>query len=134
MKLKRLSFFLLAIGLVYFYLNNETSWMLSKTTIHVNQKYLKTGRVNAGDSLEFNFYITNTGNAPLTITNVEPDCHCLSTYYKNKAINSGDSIKIRIVYVNPLDGWFRKSALVFGNFENSPVELVAEGIVDKVYN
>lgn len=54
------------------------------------------GEVWFGDNLQHTFVIKNTGNAPLEILNVRPDCGCTLTGAYDKVIEPGEEGKIPV--------------------------------------
>lgn len=76
------------------------------------------------------FSFTNTGEAPLVITNASADCGCTSPTYTLEAINPGEQGEVRVSY-NPegRPGSFIKKIRVYSNAGEYPKELVIKGNV-----
>lgn len=77
------------------------------------------------------FEFTNTGNAPLIITNVQSTCGCTVPSKPKEPIMPGKSDKIEIKY-NMATGPIRKSITVESNavnYENGAVHLKIKGEV-----
>lgn len=57
---------------------------------------MKFDNIKEGKTLEFYYYFTNTGNAPLKLHSVKPTCGCTIAEYPKYEIKPGqrDSIKV----------------------------------------
>ncbi|RTY87166.1 DUF1573 domain-containing protein [Flavobacterium sp. RSP15] len=75
------------------------------------------GRVTKNDSGTRNFIFTNTGNAPLLITNVLSTCGCTIPTKPTEPIMPGKTGKISIKY-NMAPGPIRKTITVESNAVN----------------
>ena len=75
------------------------------------------------------FEFTNTGNAPLIISNVKSTCGCTVPKKPEKPIMPGESGEIQVKYdtnrVNPI----RKTITVISNAETPTVALKIKGLV-----
>lgn len=75
------------------------------------------------------FEFTNTGNAPLVISNVKSTCGCTVPKKPEGPIMPGESGEIQVKYdtkrVNPI----RKTITVFSNAETPTVALKIKGLV-----
>ncbi len=57
------------------------------------------GTINEGDIVEHTFSFTNTGDAPLVITNAKGSCGCtVPTYPKNEQIMPGDEGEMTVKF------------------------------------
>lgn len=56
------------------------------------------GAVTKGDILEHTFYVTNTGNANLTITSVKPECGCTVAEYTKNVILPGEKGMVQVSF------------------------------------
>lgn len=77
--------------------------------------------------------IKNTGNAQLRIDSVELSCECLTAVYDSvNTVRPNDYFPFRVL-VKPDGalGDFYREIRIYGNFENSPLELTVEGIFVK---
>lgn len=68
-----------------------------------------------GDCL---FRFTNTGNAPLLITDVNASCGCTKPRWNKKPVMPGKSGVIHVTYNTMLTGHFRKTLVVRTNAAN----------------
>lgn len=75
------------------------------------------------------FEFTNTGNAPLVITNAKSTCGCTVPKWPKEPIMPGESGEIAVKYdtkrVNPI----RKTITVFSNAETPTVALKIKGLI-----
>lgn len=56
------------------------------------------GKILQGEVVSYTFHFTNTGNAPLIITNVEKSCGCTASDYPRNPIEPGGTGDIKITY------------------------------------
>ncbi|WP_314942693.1 DUF1573 domain-containing protein [Porphyromonas endodontalis] len=76
------------------------------------------------------FSFTNTGNAPLVITNATADCGCTTPSYTRETVEPGAKGEVRVSY-NPegRPGTFVKKVRIYSNAGELPKELVIKGNV-----
>ena len=88
------------------------------------------GTHNEGDILDTIFKFTNTGKAPLVITNVKTSCGCTTPYWPKKPIQPGESENIKVRFnTNHKPGKQTKTITVHCNTKN-----LTEQIKIKAYN
>ena len=91
------------------------------------------GTIPTGADATYRFGFTNTGNAPLVISDVQSSCGCtVPSYPKGKPINPGASDTIVVRY-NRTDNRvpFKRSVSVKSNaIANPTVELTVKGMVN----
>ncbi len=75
------------------------------------------------------FKVTNTGNAPLYINDVHPDCGCVAVSWTRGAIAPGDTASIVAAYDAELLGSFHKQLAVTTNAASAPAYLTLSGEV-----
>lgn len=75
------------------------------------------------------YAITNTGNLPLVISEVEPDCACTDAQWTQTPIGPGEKGVIRVTYDAKLLGRFQKSVAIYTNAEPHLVYLYFHGEV-----
>ncbi|MFC0602937.1 DUF1573 domain-containing protein [Winogradskyella pulchriflava] len=73
------------------------------------------------------FTFTNTGNAPLLITNVKTSCGCTVPSYSKAPIQPGDSGELEIKYNTKKLGAFTKTVTVTSNAEGGNKILKIKG-------
>lgn len=76
------------------------------------------------------FFFANTGTEPLLIEKVEASCPCLVIDYPKDAIAPGSKSKITMTLkMGELSsGQFYRSAFVYSNGSEEPVEIILQGI------
>ena len=77
---------------------------------------------NADGNREFKF--TNTGNAPLVITNAKGSCGCTVPTWPKEAIAPGESSVIKVHYATNRTGAFSKSVTLISNAVNAPTKVI----------
>lgn len=75
------------------------------------------------------FKVTNTGDAPLLISNVRTDCGCTAVSWPHEAIQPGGTGSVCVTYDAELLGSFQKSVAVYTNAAPAPTYLVLSGEV-----
>lgn len=83
---------------------------------------------NVPKSIDFEF--TNTGNTPVTITNVKASCGCTATDYTKTIIQSGETAKVTATYNAAVKGVFTKTVTVATTAEEAPKVLSFKGTVN----
>lgn len=96
-----------SIGLAQSNASHATDLSWSNGTAHDFGKILQ----NKPATCVFEF--TNTGNQPVTITNVKPGCSCTVTDYTKEPIAPGAKGMVKIIYSAYSVGRFHKTAVVY---------------------
>lgn len=79
------------------------------------------GRINSGDSASHTFWFTNTGDAMLVISNVQPSCGCTATADWTRQVPPGEAGKIPIEFHSAnFSGPVAKLITVVSNDTNQP--------------
>lgn len=88
------------------------------------------GKVKMGDSLYRDFYIKNTGTAPLIITNVVSSCECTVAYFSADAIPPNELGVIQSGFRVKEEGKIHHTLTVLTNVPNGTdfLEMYAEGV------
>jgi hypothetical protein len=76
------------------------------------------------------FTFTNTGNAPLLITNVKSSCGCTVPTYSKEAILPGEKGQIEVKYDTKRLGAFSKTITVFSNSKQERKTLKIKGSIE----
>ncbi|MFI1744370.1 DUF1573 domain-containing protein [Thalassobellus sediminis] len=77
---------------------------------------------NADGNREFKF--TNTGNAPLVITNAKGSCGCTVPTWPKEPIAPGASAVIKVKYATNRTGIISKSVTITSNAVNAPTKVL----------
>ena len=100
-----------------------------KAIITFDKTVIDYGTVDKGADGVRDFVFTNTGDAPLIISNVKSTCGCTIPKKPEKPILPGESDKIQVKYDTKRVGFIRKSISVTSNASNSNVVLKITGQV-----
>lgn len=74
------------------------------------------GEIIQGESVEYQFKFTNTGNAPLVITNAKGSCGCTVPDWPKQAIAPGETEFLRVTYDSKgRKGAFNKKVTITAN-------------------
>lgn len=87
------------------------------------------GKVKQGEPVTHEFKFTNTGTAPMIITNVTASCGCTTPDWTKDIIPPGGKGFIKATYNAAAPGAFNKSVTVTANVENGYVTLFIKGEV-----
>ncbi|GAA3579645.1 DUF1573 domain-containing protein [Snuella lapsa] len=89
------------------------------------------GTIQQNANGERTFKFTNTGKAPIVITNVKTSCGCTVPSYAKTPILPGDSSEIKIKYATNRIGIFKKTITIISNASESSKILRIKGKVLK---
>ncbi len=79
------------------------------------------GQVPLGPEVYYDFVFTNTGNAPLIITDAQPSCSCTTPVWPHEPILPGQTGKINVGYkTKDHPGPFNKDVYIQSNATNNP--------------
>lgn len=111
---------------------------IAQPTLKVSEETHEFGEVVEGKMASYEFQVTNTGNQPLIISNVQPSCGCTSPHWTKEPIMPGKTGIIKATYNSAgRPGVFNKSLTVVSNAANGSKVLHIKGNVikkeDKVY-
>lgn len=81
-----------------------------------NTKNIKLGQVEWKHPVRTHYTVTNTGDKPLIITSVEPDCACTVPQWTS-IIDPGEQGRIEVEFDAEALGHFQKSLAVYTNAE-----------------
>jgi len=102
--------------------------------INFEQETIDYGRIAKGSDGVRDFVFTNTGDAPLIITDVKSSCGCTIPKKPDGPIAPGATGTIQVKYDTKRVGPIRKTVTVYTNAENAKVkslkikgEVLAEG-------
>ena len=83
--------------------------LIKKAEITFDKTIINYGTIDKGANGVRDFVFTNTGNAPLIISNVKSTCGCTIPKKPEKPILPGESDKIQVKYDTKRVGFIRKS-------------------------
>ncbi|HPD95081.1 MAG TPA: DUF1573 domain-containing protein [Tenuifilaceae bacterium] len=102
---------------------------VKKAEIQFAQTEIHYGVIEQYSNGEKSIEFTNTGSAPLVLTNVVPSCGCTVVDWPKEPVSPSEKGKIIVKYNTGNTGTFRKSIRVFSNAKTSPVMLIISGEV-----
>ncbi len=65
---------------------------------HLDEKVFKFPKTQEGEVLEHSFTITNTGDAPLIISDYKVSCNCTKAILPTAPIAPGDSFDLKVTF------------------------------------
>lgn len=89
------------------------------------------GTIEQGSDPYRFFKFTNTGNAPLVITNAKGSCGCTVPTYPKEPVPPGESGEIKVRYDTNRVGPFTKRVTLTTNVGDEPIVLTIKGKVEK---
>lgn len=77
------------------------------------------------------FEVTNTGTAPLLLTNIQTSCGCTTPKWSKKPLAPGEKGFVIVTYnAKGRPGPFTKTITVFNNSDQDKIELIIKGEVE----
>lgn len=98
------------------------------TSVDVENKVYDYGEIPFNEGKEAVFKVKNTGREPLVINRINTSCGCTSVNWEKKPIDPGQTTEIKIIMKPDEMGYFNKTIQVYGNMENSPLNLKISGV------
>jgi hypothetical protein len=88
------------------------------------------GKLSEGPLATYSFEVTNTGTAPVVITNAQASCGCTTPEWSKEPIMPGAKSTIKVGYnTSGRPGPFTKTITVISNAENGTIILTIKGNV-----
>ncbi len=99
--------------------------------IEFEETEFKYGEVTHGDTVSYSFRFTNTGDAPLQITNAKPSCGCTTPFFTKDPIMPGETGEIKAEFHSgkKTPGVQNKSITVSTNASDQDIQLWLKGEV-----
>jgi hypothetical protein len=95
-----------------------------------NKEVHDFGKLSEGPLATYNFEVSNTGTAPVVISNAMASCGCTTPEFSKDAIMPGGKSVIKVGYnTSGRPGAFTKTITVTSNAENSSIVLTIKGEV-----
>lgn len=94
-----------------------TATVLAQPRFSSNTEMHNFGQIEWKHPVTAQFVITNTGDRPLVLTDVEPDCACTATQWTQEPIAPGGKGTVNVTFDAEALGRFRKSIAVHTNAE-----------------
>ena len=102
---------------------------IDKPTIKFDTTVYDLGKIELNKKVVKTYWFTNKGTEPIFIMNVQTTCGCTVSEWTKKPVLSGQKGFVKLEYKADSPGKFSKTAYVFSNAKNSPVELKIKGEV-----
>ncbi|HAA12817.1 MAG TPA: DUF1573 domain-containing protein [Cytophagales bacterium] len=93
--MKKYAFLLMVMALPVMGMAQEAA---TGAAIEFKEKEFNFGDIHQGDKVEHTFTFTNTGNAPLILSNVLVTCGCTATDWPKEAIPPGKDGEIKVTF------------------------------------
>lgn len=102
-------------------------------TITFDQHTIKLGTIHPEERYDRVFTFTNTGDAPLVITDIETSCGCTVVKFSEEPVMPGKTGEIKVAFIPKKQtvGFISKSLVVTSNAKNNPEYLYLHGTVVK---
>lgn len=82
------------------------------------------GKIKQGANGVVEFIFTNTGNAPLILSNAKGSCSCTVPQWPKEPIAPGKSAKLQVKYDTKRVGAINKSVTITSNAVNEPTKVI----------
>ncbi|WP_436410328.1 DUF1573 domain-containing protein [Parapedobacter flavus] len=105
----------------------NTGYTSEFAEITIANPVIDLGRVKSGDSLKVSFKIINSGDVPLSIERVVPDCNCAGSNWEPGLVFPLDSTFVTVRYDTEYPGYFMQKVTMYSNAEGPPRVLVFRG-------
>ena len=108
----------------------QSTFVNSQPKLEVKNAKINFGSVKKGEVIKNKFEITNTGNSPLIIEDVEISCSCTSADFSTEPILPGQTSTITVIF-NTKTVYGRQDRIVYilSNHPKGPVKLRYKGMV-----
>jgi hypothetical protein len=121
-----------SIYILFFLLSLLSGSLFSQAKMEIKEAKKNSGTVMKGEVLKYQYEISNKGNVPLLIQNIEIGCSCTTTEYDKKPILPGQSSTITVIF-DTKSTWDRQDRTVdvVSNDPGSPHKLRYKAFVKK---
>ncbi|MDR1338499.1 MAG: DUF1573 domain-containing protein [Prevotellaceae bacterium] len=99
------------------------------TTVTTETPRQNLGMMKIGKIYTCTFILKNTGETPLVITDIRTVCGCTVPTWSRQPVAFGATTEVKVEVTPDTPGNFRKSVTVYGNVENTPLQLLVMGEV-----
>jgi Protein of unknown function (DUF1573). len=109
---KSLLFLILGVMAISVNAQNAAAPQPVTETLTVKETTYDFGKLQQGRPVTHTFLITNTGTAPLLLTNVQASCGCTTPEWTKEAIQPGATSTIKVGYNAATEGYFNKTITI----------------------
>ena len=96
----------------------------SGAKLSIDKEVHDYGKIQKGADGNSFFTITNTGTAPLIVTNAKGSCGCTVPDWPREPIAPGKSATMKVTYATNRVGSINKSVTITSNADNTPIKVV----------
>ncbi|MDR1340074.1 MAG: DUF1573 domain-containing protein [Prevotellaceae bacterium] len=100
-----------------------------QTSVQAEMLKQNLGTMKTGETYTCTFILTNTGGAPLVIMDIKTTCGCTVPTWSRQPVAPGTTTEIKVEVTPDTPGSFRKTVTVYGNIDNTPLQLLVMGEV-----
>ena len=118
--MKTIIFSFCVMALMAFIPSGKTSENPGSAQISFEKDMHDFGTMKQGSDVSFKYIFTNTGDAPLIISDVKKSCGCTSPSWSKEPIAPGKSGFVVLAYDSKRVGPFNKSVVVSSNSAENP--------------
>lgn len=118
-----------AVGQINLKSGNENEQFSNAPDFKWNTTSSDLGTLEHNKPGAFTFTFTNTGNAPLIITQVKGSCECTTAEFTRTPIPPGKTGWVKAIYDSTKLGDFNRNVSVTSNADGGPVTLNIKGNV-----
>jgi Protein of unknown function (DUF1573) len=105
---------------------------MALTSVVLDENNHSFGDIQAGDVLKHTYKIKNTGDKPLVISDVKPACGCTATDFTKNPVLPGQSAEVSLTFDSKGKiGMVNKSAEVYANVNNTPIQISFSAFINK---
>jgi hypothetical protein len=137
--MKKLSLLIICSLVLVFFSNAQTASPLTAfptsgqkaDDLQLKEISFSFGKIPQGRPVLHVFEVTNTGNEPLYLENVQASCGCTTPEWSKEPIAPGATVPIKVGYNAYADGHFNKTVTIFYN-KGQTKALIISGEVYKL--
>ncbi|MBQ8674429.1 MAG: DUF1573 domain-containing protein [Bacteroides sp.] len=115
--------------IVTLYMLSAVGAAMAQARFSANTENYSFGQIEWKHPVTANFVVTNTGDRPLVMSDVEPDCACTAVQWTQDPIAPGEKGTLSVTFDAEALGHFQKSVTIFTNAATHPIYLKISGEV-----
>jgi len=98
---------------------------MEQTTIRVQDSSHNFGTIKEGDIVQHDYIVSNTGDKPLYIANVQTSCGCTAPKFEKEPLLPGKSAVVTLEFDSKgKEGNVSKKARIISNAKNAPYQVI----------
>jgi hypothetical protein len=99
------------------------------TTIEVEKKVIDLGNIEKHQYYTDSIRITNIGHKDLVINEIQTSCECVQAKTNTQRVTISESTYLTVTFQPEDSGVFERYVYVYGNMQESPLEISVKGCV-----